>query len=157
VLWLVISSARILVIFVSIQEKSAKIGAVKTVFVPVEYATVLQDILERTAQKPPVQLTSISIQPITLVEQAAPQVPTKTFSQKLAFHAILHVITVSMNPPFAAHVIRQLKTLKSFTTFSVIANVPLVPIKSATSATIATIPQPTVKLVLEHQPIVRAA
>jgi len=39
-----------MMIFVQIREKFAKIGAVKTVFALVVYATASQDILAKTAQ-----------------------------------------------------------------------------------------------------------
>lgn len=160
VLWLVIFSVQFSMIFVSIQERYVKIGAVKMVFAHVVYVTAHQDIQVRTVQKPPVQLTSISTQPITLVVLIVPLAPIKMSSPKLASHATLHVKTVSTSPQSAVHATQQLKTLKSFTTFFVIVNAPLSRVertKSAMFAMIATIQQLSAGLVLEQQPIAQAA
>lgn len=85
-LWLGTWNVRILLIIALIQERYARTGAVRTVFVPEEYATVCLDILDKTVQRQFARLISTSTLQTAHADRHALQAPTKTFSQKRVSH-----------------------------------------------------------------------
>ena len=75
------------------------------VFVQEVFAIVHQAFQEKTVPKPHALRISISILPITVVEQVVHQVLTKTFFHEHVFLAIARAKIVSINQQYAVHVI----------------------------------------------------
>jgi hypothetical protein len=74
--------------------RSAKTGAVKTVFALEVFVIVILDFQDKIAQSPLVLLLNSTTLPPLYVLELVPPVLIKIYTQELAFHALLHVINV---------------------------------------------------------------